>query len=394
MKILYLEWPCYCGEDVKIYFNRNGHEFYEFAHEDYGKRISDSFLSESGDLIKNNNFDLAFSFNYFPILAEACHEHGLTYVSVVFDSPYSKLYSNTAFYDTNYIFHFDSFEVEALRGLGVKNIYHTLLPVLSDKIPVFLEEDHVAADFMADVSFMGCLYNEEYNLFDEVMVADSSVGNRLKKVVDAQMFDYRGAIMKELLSDKLLEDTQAIVNFKPSFGSFETVPYVVENYVLARKVTSLERLAMLERMGREFGEDYEVRLYTRDSDFSMAGVNNLGPADYYMDMPYVFYYSRINLNLSSRSIHSGIPLRCIDVMGSGGFLMSNYQNDLVSHFTDGVDFVCFDSLDELVDKASFYLKHDDERLRIAEHGYHTARELCQYEVIFDRIFEVVFSSRS
>ena len=45
-------------------------------------------------------------------------------------------------------------------------------------------------------------------------------------------------------------------------------------------------------------------------------------------MPYVFRNSRINLNITLRSIKSGIPLRCMDIYGAGGFLLSNYQTDL------------------------------------------------------------------
>lgn len=54
---------------------------------------------------------------------------------------------------------------------------------------------------------------------------------------------------------------------------------------------------------------------------------NKGPIDYYNEMPYVFNNSRINLNITLRSIKSGIPLRAMDICGAGGFLLSNYQAD-------------------------------------------------------------------
>ena len=52
-------------------------------------------------------------------------------------------------------------------------------------------------------------------------------------------------------------------------------------------------------------------------------------------MPLVFQNSKINLNITLRSIKNGIPLRAIDIMGAGGFLLTNYQNDFGLHFTDG-----------------------------------------------------------
>lgn len=42
------------------------------------------------------------------------------------------------------------------------------------------------------------------------------------------------------------------------------------------------------------------------------GIDNLkvhGPVDYYKQMPYIFKLSDINLNISLKSIRTGIPLR-------------------------------------------------------------------------------------
>ena len=60
----------------------------------------------------------------------------------------------------------------------------------------------------------------------------------------------------------------------------------------------------------------------------LPNVINMGSVDYYDMMPYVFKCSDINLNITLRSIKTGIPLRAMDIMGAGGFLMSNYQVDL------------------------------------------------------------------
>ena len=36
--------------------------------------------------------------------------------------------------------------------------------------------------------------------------------------------------------------------------------------------------------------------------------------------------------LHSEALKSGIPLRCMDICGAGGFLLSNYQADLYDVF--------------------------------------------------------------
>ena len=108
-------------------------------------------------------------------------------------------------------------------------------------------------------------------------------------------------------------------------------------------------------------------------------------------MPYVFKNSAINLNISLRSIRSGIPLRCFDIMGCGGFLLSNYQGDFYEHFVPGEDLVLFESQEDFLNKCDYYLKHDNERRQIAANGYGKVKEFHTYEVRLKEIFEVVFS---
>ena len=85
-------------------------------------------------------------------------------------------------------------------------------------------------------------------------------------------------------------------------------------------------------------------------------------------MPLVFHKSKINLNISLKSILTGIPLRCIDIMASGGFLLTNYQADLFRHFEPGkhFDYYCDDT--ELLYKIEYYLNHEDERMSICENA--------------------------
>lgn len=93
-----------------------------------------------------------------------------------------------------------------------------------------------------------------------------------------------------------------------------------------------------------------------------------GSLDYATEMPYAFHYSKINLNPSLRIIQTGIPLRAFDVMGAGGFLLSNWQEELAEAYTDGVDLALYDSIPDAIEKAAFYLAHDDIRRQIVQSG--------------------------
>ena len=86
-------------------------------------------------------------------------------------------------------------------------------------------------------------------------------------------------------------------------------------------------------------------------------------------MPLVFKRSKINLNITLRGIRSGVPLRAFDIMGAGGFLLSNFQADYLDMFVPGEDFVYYESKEDLLQKIDYYLTHEEERAAIARNGH-------------------------
>ena len=108
-------------------------------------------------------------------------------------------------------------------------------------------------------------------------------------------------------------------------------------------------------------------------------------------MPYIFRNSRINLNITMRSIKSGIPLRGMDICAAGGFLLSNYQEDMYDIFVPGEDVVLYESQDDLLAKCRYYLTHESERQQIAANGYGKVAEKCSYDVRLEEMFAEVFN---
>ena len=108
-------------------------------------------------------------------------------------------------------------------------------------------------------------------------------------------------------------------------------------------------------------------------------------------MPSVFYHSKINLNFSLRSITSGIPLRCMDILGANGFLLSNYQPELAEFFSPNEDFVFFESEYDLISKIEYYLSHEKERTEIAYNGWRKIQTNFSYEqqlqILISKVFD-------
>lgn len=136
-------------------------------------------------------------------------------------------------------------------------------------------------------------------------------------------------------------------------------------------------------------DECDFRMYTGSDTGELPELNpyHHGTVDYHTQMPLVFAGSKINLNISLRSIHSGIPLRVLDIMACGGFVLSNWQPEIAENFEEGVEIVTFDSLDDCLHKIEYYLTHEEERKRIARNGCRKVQERFSYQIGLEKLFK-------
>ena len=127
---------------------------------------------------------------------------------------------------------------------------------------------------------------------------------------------------------------------------------------MATQITNNERTRLLKMLS--LIPDIKIKLFSKNR-LENKSIINKGTLAYVNEMPYVFKTNKINLNISLKCIQSGIPLRALDILGCGGFLLSNYQPDLLEYFTPNVDCAVYSSMEEAVDLTDYYLKHDNER---------------------------------
>lgn len=112
-------------------------------------------------------------------------------------------------------------------------------------------------------------------------------------------------------------------------------------------VNSKNREDALERLFREFPNfDYGQALFENVAD-------RMGN-------------SKIVFNIAMKD---DTNMRVFEALGSGSFLLTDRVTYIDELFTDKKHLVLYDGLDDMVEKATYYLKHDDERIAIAEAGY-------------------------
>lgn len=79
--------------------------------------------------------------------------------------------------------------------------------------------------------------------------------------------------------------------------------------------------------------------------------------------------------------------RVFEIVGSGGFLLTQNADNLSDYFVDGREIAVFDNKKELLDKITFYLRNDELRKEIAFNGYLRALREHTYEARFKELFK-------
>ncbi len=391
MKILFLDWKSYGNDDIVAAAKKLSNSSYEidmelYPFDNHTERLAPDFSEIFERDIKKKMPDFVLSFNYFPEVSKVCNIVGVKYAAWVYDSPALKLFSYTLINPCNYVFLFDSQMYELFASQGFSTVYYLPMAAAVDRYDSLTLSDENRAKWGGRISFVGQMYTEEYNFYERI---EDKLTDYTKGYLDAMMrsqMEVNGMdLIEKSFPERVMKEMVEVLGAKPGNDSVETYEYIYANCVIDRKITSLERTEIMQMIG----EKYPVNLFTKDKGYSAPGVTNRGKIDYYLDMPYVFKASDINLNITLRSIQRGIPLRAMDILGCGGFLLTNYQEDMLSFFVPGRDYVYYESRQDLMDKLAYYLKHDDERCDIAESGHAVVKASHTYEQRLEEIISIV-----
>ena len=369
-KALIIDWDSAIFADIIDAFKVHGYEMEAVKWDNGDYEDNPHFSNKLKDKLKECEYEFVFSFNYFPIVSKVCMEERKKYISWVYDSPHITLYSKTIFNECNYVFHFDSATVEEFRGYGVSNIEYLPLAANSERLSRIWKDS--ASE--KEITFVGSLYEE--NLYRQINYLPEYLKGYLEGIMKAQQSVYGYNFLTEMLSSGVMTEIKKYVKFTLGEQFFIEDNKLFSEMFLGKEVTYCERKEILEKLS----ESYQVDLYTYNSNLKIGKVRNRGYINYMEDMPRVFKESKINLNISLKTIQTGIPLRVFDVLGAGGFLITNYQSDLLGVFEPGQDLVVYEDSEDLRNKVEFYLKNPEERKRIARNGYEKVKEYHSYKV--------------
>lgn len=377
-KVLYLQWDCFCEEYICDSFKKSGFEV-EMYPLPYGKismRHDESFEKALMEHLSAGAYDFVFSFNFFPAVALACHGVNVTYISWTYDSPFMYLYSETIMLPTNLAFVFDKATVEELKAKGVQTVHYMPMAAPVAYYDSMYSSSAQRKQYQAEVAFVGSLYTEaRQDLMSQLQGVSPAVMQYLDMLIEMQLQSYAMPILERFLKPEIMQELHRVCPIELDADEMQSLEWMYANYYLARQCTARERTMLLECIGNQ----HELKLYTPDPTPQFPAIINMGPVDYCDIMPHVFKNSKINLNISLKSIYSGIPLRAFDIMGCGGFLMTDFQPDFGELFVPDEDYVFYTTPDDLYAKIDYYLEHDEKRKIIAQNGYEKVKANHTYD---------------
>lgn len=390
MKVLVYRYGSICEPDIIETFKSFDFDVITYEKEitkkDYKPKDA---IREIGEFLQDNPVDFVFSINFFPYVAEICNVYKLKYLSWIVDSPVMELYTTAITKETNRVFIFDRALFNDISPFNPKCIFHLPLAAnISEKEKLFSEtSSSIRRKFSHDISFVGSLYTEKCPYDRAKSIPDKERGY-LDGIMTAQMKVYGYYFIEELLNDELVETFKNHIDgfYSLPEGSFLTDKRTFSQLYIGNKISAMERVETFKFLS----ERHNVNIYTASDTTKLPKLKNMGTAKSLTEMPIIFNQSKINLNITSKIIRTGLPLRIFDILSSKGFLISNYQEEIQELFVPGEEIVLYGSLEELDYLVEYYLAHDKERQEIAMNGFLRLKENYTYEKQMAKLLSIAF----
>lgn len=388
MNILIYRYNSICEDAVIRGLKELGHTVYEVVLEVENKSPSGQEILDAVVMgMEKSNADIIFSINYYPALSEIARVYKLLYYSWIVDAPVLELYSKTIKNRCNRLFIFDS---ELYREISVYNPYNIFCLPLAADCDFYQNAIRNASlsdveKYTHNISFVGSLYTEKCP-YDKVKNLSPKISGYLHGIMKAQEKIYGYYFVEELLSDELVDEF--VKNYDGYYLAGEedllTKKRTLAQFYIGNKITAMERVDTFKYLSEKF----EVDIYTASDTKEIPKLKNHGTIMTHTQMPIVFNKSTINLNPTSKPIRSGIPLRIFDLLACEGFVLCNYQSDLLNEFLQGEELDIYSSIEELEEKIRYYLSHMDVCREIAHNGYEKVSKYHTYPLRLEQMFRL------
>lgn len=373
MKLLFIERNAlmqqdmeYCLQQLNISYRIASYVFSDTDHDPYFTEHLRHFLTEDG-------YDAVFSFNFIPVIADVCYDRSMPYISWCYDAGWECHRKDAFNYPTNFIFHFDKKACEEYQKDGLNRVFYQPLAVNFTRLDRIQTSPSCVEKFTTQIAYIGNLYEKRHQNMEQFF--STTVMENLQPFLQQRVVSYGNNTLWDDISADYVQTVNALLSGKPLLTRMNIIA------MYAAWITHEQRVSCLNKLA----DNYQLDLWTTASNQYVPNANYRWRANYYSDMPHIFRNATINLNITLQSIQTGMPLRVMDILGAGGFLLSNDQAEFHDYFQVGRDLETFSTEEELLDKCAFYLEHTDIAAQIAKNGYTLAKKQFNFPDQFQKI---------
>lgn len=376
MKVLFFRWGSNNENRILDAFNHlSEYQVISFSYKIKNYNIDLELSRNLIFILQQEKCDCIFSINFIPVLSDVANATKKKYISWIQDSPNLTLYYDTVSSPYNNIYSFDSSECQKLANRTNANIHYMPLATSPSYWDNLLKNSSFKAD--NNICFLGTSYKDNY--YDKSQKLTEYEKGYYEALIEVASEIYGIPLIEEAISDNAAYELIEKCNLSVPDHSFMSAKELAA-YILEQKLTYNQRINLLSSIA----DKYKVDVYSGHNDWNHPNIFFKGYACYETEMPVIFNKSAINLNFTLRSIHSGIPLRILDILACQGFCISNYQPDLAEAFSDK-EIVLFDSKDDLLTKIDYYMNKPDIRNNISLAGKQKIEQFFTYEYLIKKM---------
>ena len=339
-------------------------------------------LEEMATIIRRFDPEVVFAINYTNGLAELCHSNDVDFICWEIDPAADRLKSCKTPTDRAYIFTYRKANVSEFVSAGFKNVEHLILASDTEKMSPQQLSPEEQDTYGAPLSFVGSSMVGQAKIFREIFLshykaykgeASNAIeeGKRLlDQVLGAQRSNFSTYVIPELLREYFGDFIDYVIGLPNAHDPF----MLVGEIVAAEK--RINYIANLGRLGLKVWGDEGWQITEQ------YGTKYMGPAGHRHEINKIYEACQINVDINRLYQMDIIPMRIFDIMACGGFVLAEYSRDLDDIFEIGKEVEAYHTLDELVNKATYYVEHRDEALEIAERG---REAVCKNHMISTRV---------
>lgn len=389
VKILYVYGMAHT-KDIPVTLRKLGYEVEEYSRVQNNSILNDEETDAIVSYVKEHQITHLMSIHLIYNLALAAFKADIKYVSVIWDAPYVKIYSPFGKFDNCWFSVFDRLDYDRFQKADIPHVLYQPLAVNREDVLLWNKKSKkkLRGGYINDICFVGSLYED--NLFDQrVQHIPPVMLDYFNSIFEEAAFRWDG--VNRIYGKTSNEIIRYLEMVSPEFhidNRFDIEnSYLFDSLYLIRKIANIERIAILNTLA----EQYHVVLHTASKvdKETLGRVEVRLPVRPGQDAAVVYAGSRINLNVSLKGIEGGTAQRVMDIMGAGGFVLTNYCEETADIFEEDKEIVMFKSPEELFDKVEYYLRHEEERERIARAGYHKVTTCYTYEKKLQKLLEWV-----